>query len=431
MSTPYVLQVGDRVMVEYGGPSGIELEVWNSDKFDGANTRRVRYTTSYSVSNTAEVTGSMSSVGSGDTTPPAQVTGLNVSTVNSTQLNLFWTANADPDLNHYNVYRGTTAGFVVTPGSTVPVGQPTTNSFSDSGLTPSTTYYYKVAAVDQSGNIGPLSAVDSATTSNPPDLTPPGQVVGVSVSPLGQNQLNLTWTANTESDLSHYNVYRDITSGFIVTIHAENPEDDTVPVGQPTTNSFSDSGLASSTTYYYKIAAADNSGNIGPLSTEVSGTTTQTSPVFYNVAIPGDGFAGLQAGSSVRYGEEVNTSSSLLVGKSLKTWKVRLRKRNTPSGNITARVRRRSDDAVVATFAQTINSATLSTSFAEVTFTMSTPYVLQVGDRVMVEYGGPSGIELEVWNSDKFDGANTRRVRYTTIYSVSNTAEVTGSMSSA
>ena len=139
-------------------------------------------------------------------------------------------------------------------------------------------------------------------------------------------------------------------------------------------------------------------------------------PVFYNVPIPGDGLAGLQAGGSVRYGEEANTVSSLLVGKSLKIWKVRLRKRinSSPSGNITAKVRRRSDDAIMATFNETINSTTLDTSFAEYTFTMTTPYVLQVGDRIMIEYGGPQGIEIEVWNSNKFDGANTRRVRYTT-----------------
>ena len=56
-----------------------------------------------------------------DTTPPAQVAGLSVTAASSTQLNLAWTANTEPDLNHYNVYRGTTAGFPVTLGTTIPV----------------------------------------------------------------------------------------------------------------------------------------------------------------------------------------------------------------------------------------------------------------------------------------------------------------------
>ena len=99
-----------------------------------------------------------------DTTPPVQVAGLSVTTATSTQLNLAWTANTETDLNHYNVYRGTTAGFAVTLGTTTPVGTPTTNSFSNTGLNPSITYYYKVSAVGNTGNIGPLSAERSGVT---------------------------------------------------------------------------------------------------------------------------------------------------------------------------------------------------------------------------------------------------------------------------
>ena len=91
-----------------------------------------------------------------DTTPPAQVAGLSVTAASSTQLNLSWTANTELDLNHYNVYRGTTAGFPVTLGTTIPVATPNTSSYSNTGLSPSTTYYYKVSAVDNAGNIGTL-----------------------------------------------------------------------------------------------------------------------------------------------------------------------------------------------------------------------------------------------------------------------------------
>jgi hypothetical protein len=152
------------------------------------------------------------------------------------------------------------------------------------------------------------------------DTTPPGQVTGLAVTTVSDTQLNLNWTANTEPDLNHYNVYRGTTAGFTVTPGT------TTPVGQPTTNSFSDTGLTASTTYYYKVAAVDTTGNIGTLSTESSGTTASGAVIFYDVPIPGDGFAGLQAGSSIRYGEEANTVSSLLVGKSLKTWKVKVTK---------------------------------------------------------------------------------------------------------
>ena len=181
-------------MIEYAGPVGVDMEVWLTDQFNGANTRRVRYTTTYAFSDTTDVTGSMSSAVSGDTTPPAQVNGLAVTTASSTQLNLNWTANTDSDLNHYNIYRGTTNGFPVTLGVTPPTATttnpPTANSYQDTGLTPSTTYYYKVSAVDNAGNIGLYSSPDqSATTAAASDTTPPAQVNGLAVTTSSRTSL--------------------------------------------------------------------------------------------------------------------------------------------------------------------------------------------------------------------------------------------------
>jgi hypothetical protein len=103
--------------------------------------------------------------GSGSTTSPAQVTGLTATTVSSTQLNLAWTANPTTDnVTKYNVYRSTTAGFTVNTATDTPIAQPTTNSYSDTGLTASTTYYYRVAAVNSSGVIGTPSDIASGTT---------------------------------------------------------------------------------------------------------------------------------------------------------------------------------------------------------------------------------------------------------------------------
>ena len=84
--------------------------------------------------------------------------------------------DTETDLSHYNVYRGTSSGFSVTPGKTSPVGTPVGNSYASTGLNPSTKYYYRIAAVDNAGNIGPLSSEVSKTTAASTastDKTPP------------------------------------------------------------------------------------------------------------------------------------------------------------------------------------------------------------------------------------------------------------------
>ena len=196
-----------------------------------------------------------------DHNPPGQVTGLTVTPVYSgrTQLNLAWSANTEPDVHHYNVYRSTTPGFTVTPGTTAPIARPTTNSYMDKGRTPGTTYYYRVAAVDNAGNNGTPSVEASGTTSAA-DI-PPAKVTGLTVTPAAgtasSTQLNLAWTANTEPDLLHYKVYRGTTPGFTVIPGT------TLPVATPTTNSYMDKGRTPGTTYYYRVAARDNAGYIG------------------------------------------------------------------------------------------------------------------------------------------------------------------------
>ena len=90
-----------------------------------------------------------------DTTPPAKVTGLQATPISSSQIDLSWNANTEPDLDHYNVYR-----------DGVLIASVTTTTYSDMGLTAGTTYTYEVSAVDTSGNEGLKSDPVTATTSS-------------------------------------------------------------------------------------------------------------------------------------------------------------------------------------------------------------------------------------------------------------------------
>src|SRR6476660_583419 len=204
-----------------------------------------------------------------DTTPPGRIGTLTAKVVSSNQIDLKWSGVKDSDLHHYNVYRGTKSSFKITSGVTIPTGTSTTNTYSSTGLNPSTTYYYRVAAVDNAGNIGILSSAKSAKTSAAPSQidTPPQKVSGVSVSSVSSTQINLKWNANKDSDLSHYDVYKGTKSSFTVSIGS------TSPAGTTTTNSYSSTGLNPSTTYYYKVAAVDKAGHSSTLSSAKSGKT--------------------------------------------------------------------------------------------------------------------------------------------------------------
>ncbi|MEU9137431.1 glycoside hydrolase family 6 protein [Streptomyces sp. NPDC048404] len=80
---------------------------------------------------------------------------------------------------------------------------------------------------------------------------------GLAVSSTTSNSAALSWSASTDNTaVTGYDVYRDGTK-----------------VGSATTTSYTDSGLAASTTYTYTVKAKDAAGNVSASSTAVSATT--------------------------------------------------------------------------------------------------------------------------------------------------------------
>jgi predicted CXXCH cytochrome family protein len=89
-----------------------------------------------------------------DNLKPVQTSGVVAMNV-PTGVMLKWNANPDPDIDHYNVYRGTTAGF--DPNSTAPIAQVAETEYIDQNVTSGVKYYYVINAVDFSGNKGAFS----------------------------------------------------------------------------------------------------------------------------------------------------------------------------------------------------------------------------------------------------------------------------------
>ena len=97
-------------------------------------------------------------VDKGDTQAPTAPTNLKATAVSSSQINLTWTASTDNvGVTGYKIFRGG-----------IQTGTSTANSYTDTGLSASTTYTYTVSAFDAAGNSSAQSAPASATTQTPP-----------------------------------------------------------------------------------------------------------------------------------------------------------------------------------------------------------------------------------------------------------------------
>jgi chitodextrinase len=186
-----------------------------------------------------------------DTIPPSVPTGLSAQAVSASQINLTWQPSSDNvGVAGYTVFR-----------NTVPIGTPSTNSFSDINLVPNTLYTYTVSASDGSGNNSAQSASAQATTF--PDTTAPSIPTNLTAIPVGATQINLTWQASTDNvGVAGYRIVRNGTPLPTTT----------------TTTSFSDTGLTTCTPYTYTVVAFDGAGNSSAPSAPASATPDVTPP---------------------------------------------------------------------------------------------------------------------------------------------------------
>ena len=217
----------------------------------------------------------------GDTTPPTAPTNL-TPTATTSSVSLTWGAAIDNrGVDHYDVYRGTSSGFTPTPANRI--GTASGTSFTDSNLAPGT-YYYKVAAEDAGGNVGPTSneasgLVDASPPNAPSALTATG----------GIGRVDLSWQSSSDDvGIARYDVHRGTSSGFTPTTANR--------IAQPTGTSYADTGLTAGT-YYYKVLAEDVAGNIGPSSNEAQATvTSNAAPPTISISSPSPGaVSGVQA----------------------------------------------------------------------------------------------------------------------------------------
>ena len=185
-----------------------------------------------------------------DGTDPSTPNGLFGVAVSTTRIDLVWNPSTDPEtgISEYVVYRD--GGEVARTAST---------GYSDTGLTASTVYQYRVSAVNGAGTEGDQSGPENVKTLDPEPPPPPTNLSAATVS---SSEIDLSWTAPNADDLIGYRVYRNGT-----------------PVATPTSTSYRDSGLQAFTTYTYTVTALDNEGTeSGPSNPDQATTLDGTPP---------------------------------------------------------------------------------------------------------------------------------------------------------
>lgn len=209
-----------------------------------------------------------------DSTAPSVPGVITSPSKSMTSINLSWGASTDESggsgLAGYKIFRGGTQ-----------VGTSTSATYTDTGLTPNTSYSYTVAAYDIAGNTSAQNTALAVTT-NPDSAAPstPGTPTAGSAT---MTTIVINWAASTDNvAVTKYIIYRAGTQ-----------------IGTTTgATTYTDTGLTPGTSYSYTIKAADAANNLSATSAAASLSTAQdtqapTAPTGLTAATPTSTTVGL------------------------------------------------------------------------------------------------------------------------------------------
>jgi endo-1,4-beta-xylanase len=203
-----------------------------------------------------------------DTQAPSVPSGLTAPSRTSSSISLAWTASTDNvGVTAYDVLRAPGAS----GGTFASIGTATTNSFTNTGLAANTTFRYQVRARDAAGNVSAVSNTVTQTTlaATTPDTTVPSTPANLAAPTTTASSISLTWTASTDNvGVTGYQILR--APGASGGTFAQ--------IGTSPTNSFTNTGLAASTTFRYQVRATDAAGNVSAVSNTVTAATQASTP---------------------------------------------------------------------------------------------------------------------------------------------------------
>ena len=166
------------------------------------------------------------------------------------------TWNAVSGATSYKVYRATSQN-----GTYSLLGSVTVTSYTNTGAKDGVTYYYKVTAVNDSGESAYSNIVSGQNKAVTPKPAAPVVKIGHSAS---SGKPMLTW--NAVSGATSYKVYRATSQNGTYSL-----------LGTVTTTSYINTGAKDGVTYYYKVKAVNSAGE-SAYSNTVSGQSKSVTP---------------------------------------------------------------------------------------------------------------------------------------------------------
>jgi hypothetical protein len=175
---------------------------------------------------------------------PAAPSSLTATAVSSSQINLTWTDNSNNE-DGFRIERCQGAGCANFAEITT-VGANAT-SYSNTGLTASTTYQYRVRAYNSTGNSAYSNIASATTLAAAVTPAPPSNLTATAIS---GSQINLAWTDNSTNEIG-FKIERSLEGILFLEL---------ATVGGNVTT-FSDSNLLPGITYYYRVRAYNGTGD--------------------------------------------------------------------------------------------------------------------------------------------------------------------------
>jgi hypothetical protein len=173
--------------------------------------------------------------------PPSAPSALAATAASASQIDITWVDNSSNETG-FVVERSTDSSFTAPQATTLPAG---TTRWSDTGLSGSTSYWYRVKAVNGSASSAFSNSTTATTMQTPP--TPP---TGLEASAISDSRINLAWKDNSSNE-----------TGFVV----ERSTDASFTAPQATTlaadtTSYSDATVNAGTDYWYRAKAVNGGG---------------------------------------------------------------------------------------------------------------------------------------------------------------------------